>query len=91
MLRAFVTIECMFKKMMMKALLGKQLKGLPKEMQDQIVGMVEKNPKFFEKMGKEIKARTDAGEDQMMATQMVARTHQAELQAMFMDKEEKRP
>lgn len=85
----FATIEVMFKKMMMKAMLGKQLKGLPKEMQDQIIGMVEKNPKFFEKMAKEIKVRTDKGEDQMMAMQMVAREHQAELQAMFTGKEEK--
>lgn len=73
----------MFKKMMLKAMLGKQLKGLPKGMQDTIIGMVEKNPKFFENMAKEIKARTDTGEDKMMAMQMVAKEHQAELQKMF--------
>lgn len=70
-------------------MLGKQLKGLPKEMQDQIISMVEKNPKFFENMAKEIKTRTDAGQDQMMAMQSVAKEHQAELQQMFMGKSEK--
>lgn len=68
----------------MKAMMSKQLKGMPKEMQEKILGMVEKNPEFFEKMSKEIKARTDAGQDQMMAMQTVAKEHQAELQQMFM-------
>lgn len=69
--------------MMIRAMLGKQLKGMPQALQDQIIGMVEKNPAFFEKMAKEIKRRTDEGQDQMMAMQTVAREHQAELQKMF--------
>ena len=67
-------------------MLGKQLKGLPKETQNQIIGMVEKNPAFFEKMAKEIKARTNRGEDQMLAMQAVAKQYQGELQKMFLGK-----
>lgn len=81
------TVQHMFKKMKtmaLRAMMSKQLKGMPKAMQDQILGMVEENPKFFENMAKEIKARTDAGQDKMMAMQSVAKEHQAELQKMFM-------
>ena len=80
----------MLKKMMMKAMMSRQLKGMPKEMQDKVLSMVEKNPEFFEKMAKEIKARTDRGEDQMMAMQSVAKQHQAELQQMFMGGDDSR-
>lgn len=72
--------------MALRAMMSKQLKGMPKAMQDQLIGMVETNPKFFEKMAKEIKARTDAGQDKMMAMQTVAKEHQAELQKMFMER-----
>lgn len=74
----------MLKKMMMRAMMSRQLKGMPKEMQEKVLAMVEKNPEFFEKMAKEIKARTDKGEDQMMAMQSVAKQYQTELQQMFM-------
>ncbi len=73
----------MFKKMMMRAMMAKQLKGMPKEMQEQILGMVEKNPDFFAKMAKEIQARVKRGENQMFDMQTVAKEHQAELQKMF--------
>jgi len=68
----------------MRAMMARQLKGMPKAMQEQVLSMVEKNPQFFEKMAKEIKIRTDRGEDKMMATQAVAKEYQTELQKMFM-------
>ncbi len=70
---------------MLKAMMAKQLKGLPKEMQDKVIGMVEKNPEFFTKMAKQIQERVKRGENQMMAMQTVAKEHQAELQKMFME------
>lgn len=73
----------MFKKMMLRAMMAKQLKGMPKEMQEQILGMVEKNPEFFTKMAKEIQERVKRGENQMFAMQAVAKEHQNELQKMF--------
>jgi len=73
----------MFKKMMMKAMMAKQLKGMPKDMQDKVIALVEKNPEFFEKMAKEIKERTDKGEDKMMASQAVAMRYQQELMKMM--------
>lgn len=73
----------MFKKMMMKALVSRQLKNAPPQMREQILSLVEKNPDFFEKMSKEIQARVKKGEDQMFAMQAVAKQHQSELQKML--------
>lgn len=63
--------------------MAKQLKGMPKDMQDKVIALVEKNPEFFEKMAKEIKERTDKGEDKMMASQAVAMRYQQELMKMM--------
>lgn len=73
----------MFKKLMMKVLMGRQLKNLPKETRDHILSLVDQNPKFFEAMAKKIEARVKKGEDRMFATQAVAREHQGELQKML--------
>lgn len=70
--------------MMMKAMMAKQLKGMPKDMQEKVLNLVEQNPEFFENMAKEIKTRTDRGEDKMMASQAVAMQHQQELMKMMM-------
>lgn len=70
--------------MALRAMMSKQLKGMPKAMQEKVLSMVDQHPDFFEKMAKEIKMRTDRGEDKMMAMQAVAKAHQAELQKMFM-------
>ena len=73
----------MFKKMLMKAAISRQLKGMPQEMRDQILGLVDKNPEFFENMAKEIQTRVKNGEDKMFAMQAVAKEHQAELQKLI--------
>ena len=74
--------------MMMKAMMSRQLKDLPEEQKEMIIGLVEKNPEFFEKMAMQIKERIDNGEDQMMAMQSVAKDNQAELQKMFLESKE---
>ena len=72
------------KKMAIKAMMQKQLKGMPKDMQDKILDAVEKNPEFFKKMADEIKERTDKGEDKMMASQAVAMKYQQDLMKIMM-------
>lgn len=72
------------KSMAMKAMMARQLKHLPKEMQEKVLSVVEQNPEFFEKMAREIKERTDKGEDKMMASQAVAMQYQQELMQMMM-------
>jgi hypothetical protein len=77
----------MFKKMKnmaLRAMISRQLKGMPKDMQDKILDAVENNPEFFEKMAKEIKERVDKGEDKMMASQAVAMKYQQDLMKIMM-------
>lgn len=74
----------MFKKMMMKAMMNRQLKDLPQSMKDKIMKAVDENPGFFEKMAKEIDERVKKGEDKLMASQSVAMKYQGELQKIMM-------
>lgn len=59
------------------------MKGVPEAEIDRIVGLVEKNPDLFKKIGDEIKAKTKAGRSEMAATMEVMRAHQAELQKIL--------
>ena len=76
----------MIKNFLMKQMMKKQLKGMPQDQQDMIMEIVEKNPEFFNTIAEEVKKETDAGKDQMMATMMVMKKHQAELQRSMMQK-----
>ncbi len=64
-------------------MLKSKLKHLPKEQQDKIIAVIEKNPDFFENIAKKIDARVKQGKDQMAATREVMREHQAELQKLM--------
>lgn len=68
-----------------KALLKSQLKksGLPKEQQDLLLAGIQKNPKLFEEIAKEIKEEMKKGKGQAAASMEVMRKHQAELQEIF--------
>lgn len=65
---------------LMKKMLEKQLKGMPKEQADMIMTLVEKNPDLFKKMGKEIKEKMKNGLDQQTAAMSVMMAHKDEIQ-----------
>lgn len=71
------------KDFMVKKLLKSQLKNVPKEQQEMIMTMVEKDPKLFEKISKEIKAEMKNGSDQMAASMKVMPKYQAQLQKLM--------
>jgi hypothetical protein len=73
----------MFKKFFMRLMMGRQLKGLPKEAQEAMLEAIDKNPKFFEMISKEIDAKVKAGQDKMFATQAVVMQHRAALQRLL--------
>jgi len=73
----------MIKNFIIKQMVRSQLKGVPKEQQDIIIDMVEKNPSFFENIAKEVKEKVDSGKDQMAATMEVMTKHKAELQKLM--------
>ncbi|MEX0652292.1 MAG: hypothetical protein WD509_03130 [Candidatus Paceibacterota bacterium] len=73
----------MFKNMLMKRLLKSKMKDVPEEQQNMILGAIEKNPDFFQKIGVEIQAKMKGGKDQMTATMEVMQAHQEELRKMM--------
>jgi hypothetical protein len=77
----------MIKNFLMKKMLQRQMKDIPKEQQDVIMRAVEKNPDFFEKIAKEIEQKTkQEGKDQNSAAFEVMRKHQGELQKIMTGK-----
>ncbi len=72
----------MIKEFLMRKMLERQLKNVSKEDQEKMIGMITKNPDFFQKIAIEVKARTDNGMDQTRATMEVMKLHQYELQKL---------
>lgn len=75
----------MFKEFLMKKLIQSKLRGMPEAQQEMILGLVTKNPKLFEEIAKKIKAKTDAGADQMMATMTVMKEYQGQIQKLMQE------
>ncbi len=67
----------------MKRLLKSKMKDVPEEQQDMILGAIEKDPDFFQKIAGEIQAKMKEGKDQMTATMEVMQAHQSELQKLM--------
>jgi hypothetical protein len=72
----------MFQNFMLKQMLKSKMKGVPLAEQERIIGLVEKNPDFFKKIGEEIQVRVKSGKKEMEATMEVMRKHQADLQKL---------
>lgn len=63
-----------------KKLLDKQLKDVPEDQREMIMTLVEKDPKLFEKIAKELQAEMkNNGNNQMAAAMKVLPKHQAEI------------
>ncbi len=73
----------MLKEFLLKKMIKSQLKGVPDAQIDHIIGLVEKNPDLFKKIGDEIQAKVKAGRSQQAASMEVMRAHQAELQKVL--------
>jgi hypothetical protein len=72
------------KKYATRKLIERQMKDAPQEQKDLLVGMVEKNPKLFEKISKEIKEAMDKnGGNQMAAAMRVLPKYRKELAEAF--------
>ena len=73
----------MFKNLLMKTMLRRQMKGVPKEDQDRIIALVEKNPDFFTKIAHDVEEKVKGGMSQHDAMMSVMKVHQHELQKML--------
>ncbi len=69
------------KQFAMKKALQSQMKNVPQDQQDMIMGLVEKNPGLMEKIAKEIQVEMkNNGNNQMAAATKVLPKYQKELQ-----------
>jgi uncharacterized protein YneF (UPF0154 family) len=75
----------MIKEFLMKKVLQRQLKDVPPAQREQIMTMVEKDPKLFEQIAKEIKAemKKRGDKDQNAAAMVVMPKYQKQLQALM--------
>lgn len=71
------------KSFFMKQMLKSQLKGVPDAQVDMIISAVEKNPKLFEDIAKEVQEKVKGGMEQQAATMQVMMAHQKELQDLM--------
>ena len=69
---------------LMKAMLKRQLASLPKEQQEMIITMIEKNPKLFAKISEEIKVKIKNGVPKQAASMSVFMSHKDEIQKLMM-------
>jgi uncharacterized protein YneF (UPF0154 family) len=74
------------KQFVMKKMLERQLKDAPPEQREMIMTMMEKDPKLFEKIAKEMQAEMKGGKDQMAAAMKVLPKYQSQLQSIMGNK-----
>jgi hypothetical protein len=72
---------------LMKAMLKRQLAQFPKEQQEMIIGMIEKNPKFFEEISSEIQKKIKNGVPRQNAMMSVMMSRKDEIQKMMMEQQ----
>ena len=73
----------MFKTFLMKAMMKRQLKGMPQDQQDMIIAMIEKNPDFFTKIAHDIQEKVKGGMNQQQAMMLVMKQNETELRKMM--------
>jgi len=73
----------MIKEFLLKQAVKQGTKNLPKDQQEMLAKAVEKDPKLFEKIAKEIDALKKAGKPEMYAALDVMKKYQKELQSLF--------
>ena len=73
----------MIKEFLMKQAVKHGTKNLPKDQAAMFQAAVEKDPKLFEKIAKEIDALKKSGKPEMYASLDVMKKYQKELQALF--------
>lgn len=70
----------MFKNFLLKKML--RMQGVPEAQVDMFLKMIEKDPKLFETIAKEIKEKVDGGMDQNQAGMEVMKKYEEELKKL---------
>lgn len=72
-------LSFMFKEFLMKKMMQRQMAGMPQAEQEKMLGLIEKNPELFAKIGTAIQEKIKSGTDQMTAAREVAEEFKDEL------------
>jgi len=72
----------LMKNFFLRKMMATQMKNVPKDQQEQILTLFEKNPELFMNLGKEIQEEMKKGKDQMSAAMDVMKRHEAELKTL---------
>lgn len=72
-----------FKNFMLKQAMKAKMKDVPEAEREKLLGIMERHPDFFKKVGEEVQKRVKSGQSEMAATMVVMREHQAELQKLM--------
>jgi hypothetical protein len=72
----------MFKNFIMKKMLASQTKHLPKDQQEMILGMLEKDPQLFETIAKEMQEEMKKGKGQLSAAMAVLPKYKDRLEVL---------
>lgn len=67
----------------MKMMFQRQLKNLPKDVQEKMMKALDEHPDFFKSLVEDIQKRIKSGQSQMAATQQVMMSRKAELQKIL--------
>lgn len=67
----------------MKKMMEKQLKGLPKDQQEKIMNAFQKDPELFKNIAKEVKELTKKGQNEQMASMTVMMKYQNRLRELM--------
>lgn len=73
----------MIKEFLIKQAIKRGAKNLPKDQAELLTKAVEKDPKLFEKIAKEIEVLKKSGKPEMYASLDVMKKYQKELQELF--------
>jgi hypothetical protein len=68
---------------LLKQVAKAKMKDVPKEQQDMLLGMLDKNPELFKKIGEEIDRRKKGGESEMKASLEVMKKYREELAGLM--------
>ena len=72
-----------FKNFMLKQALKAKMGGVPEAERERLLAVMEKHPEFFKKIGEQVQKKVKGGMDEMPATMVVMREHQAVLQKIM--------
>lgn len=72
----------MFKEFLMRKMIQSKLKDVPKEQQEKLFAMVEKNPDFFMKIATEVQQKVKSGKSEMDAAMEVMKLHEEEFKKL---------